>query len=174
MAKVTVRYYRRKNKLREKTLGLAPMNDDEICFDDDLMMKAAAALEEMSEEYPDWVSGLIKQLSEVHRRCVDTPETRRNSFEQIHSIAHDMRGQGGTFGYPLISDFADSLYNFSVPTTSTSDNHVEIIKAHIDAMRVVIGERIGGDGGDIGKELKASLEAAIEKFTNNKDGENAA
>lgn len=174
MAKVSVRFYRKKNKLKEKTLGLAPRNDDEISFDEDLMMKAAAALEDMSEEYPDWVSGLITQLAEVHRRCVDTPEIRHNSFEQLHAIAHDMRGQGGTFGYQLISDFADSLYDFTVASTSTSDNHVEIIKAHIDAMRVVISERISGDGGDIGKELKASLDAAIDKYTKRNDDENAA
>ncbi len=165
MAKVSVRYYRIKNKLREKTLGLAPLADDQISFDDDLMAQATAALEEMSEDYPDWVSSLIDQLSDVHRRCVDTPEQRFQHFEQLHSIAHDMRGQGGTFGYPLISDFSDGLYNFTGKGTSTSDKNVEIIKAHIDAMRVVIKERICGDRGDMGNQLKVSLEAAIEKYT---------
>jgi hypothetical protein len=46
-----------------------------------------------------------------------------------------------------------------------SDNHVEIIKSHIDSMRVVIKDRINGDGGEIGMELKRSLEAAIEKYS---------
>lgn len=165
MAKVSVRFYRLKNKLREKTLGLAPMSDDQVSFDEDLMAQATAALEEMSEDYPDWVSGLIDQLSEVHRRCVDTPEQRFQHFEQLHSIAHDMRGQGGTFGYPLMSDFADGLYEFTGVNTSTSDKNVEIIKAHIDAMRVVIKQRINGDGGEIGIQLKAILAAAIAKFT---------
>lgn len=169
MAKVSVRFYRRKNKLREKTLGLAPMDDDEISFDEELMEKATAALAEMAEDYPDWVIGLINQLAEEHRRCVDSPEMRRQHFEQLHAIAHDMRGQGGTFGYPLISDFADGLYGFTVPTTSTSDSHVEVIKAHIDAMRVVIKERISGDGGDMGKEIKASLDAAIGKYAGKND-----
>jgi len=165
MAKVSVRYYRHKNKLREKTLGLAPMNDDEITFDEELMEKAMAALEEMSEDYPDWVTTLIEQLADVQRRCVDTPEQRFQHFEQLHAIAHDMRGQGGTFGYPLMSNFADGLYDFTGVTTATSDKNVEIIKAHIDAMRVVIKERISGDGGDIGTQLKTGLEAAIQKFT---------
>lgn len=166
MVKVSVRFYRHKNKLREKTLGLAPMNDDEISFDEDLMAQAMAALDEMAEDYPDWVSGLIDQLAEVHRRCVDTPEQRFQHYEQLHAIAHDMRGQGGTFGYQLISDFSDGLYDFTRASTGTSDKNVEIIKAHIDAMRVVIKDRIGGDGGDIGKQLKLGLDAAIKKFSN--------
>lgn len=165
MAKVSVRFYRLKNKLREKTLGLAPMNDDQISFDDDLMAKATAALEAMSEDYPDWVSTLIDQLADVHRRCVDTPEQRYQHFEQLHAIAHDMRGQGGTFGYPLISSFADGLYDFTRTSTSTSDKNVEVIKAHVDAMRVVIKERVSGNGGEIGQQLKSSLEAVIQKYT---------
>ncbi|MCF6195269.1 MAG: hypothetical protein L3J50_01100 [Emcibacter sp.] len=165
MARVSVRYYRHKNKLREKTLGLAPMNDDEISFDEDLIAQAMAALDEMAEDYPDWVSGLIDQLADVHRRCVDTPEQRFQHFEQLHAIAHDMRGQGGTFGYQLISDFADGLYEFTRKNTGETDKNVEIIKAHIDAMRVVIKNRISGDGGDVGKELKAGLEAAIAKYS---------
>lgn len=165
MVKVSVRFYRHKNKLREKTLGLAPMKDDEISFDEDLMEKAMAALDAMAEDYPDWVSGLIDQLADVHRRCVDTPEQRFQLFEQLHAIAHDMRGQGGTFGYPLMSSFADGLYDFTGVSTATSDKNVEIIKSHIDAMRVVIKDRVSGDGGDIGNQLKAGLAAAIKKYT---------
>ena len=35
---------------------------------------------------------------------------------------------------------------------------------HIDAMRVVIRERVEGDGGEIGSELKKGLEQSVEKF----------
>lgn len=166
MVKVSVRYYRRKNKLKEKTLGLAPINDDEISFDEELMTQAMAVLDDMAEDYPDWVAGLIQQLADVHRRCVDTPEQRFHHFEQLHAIAHDMRGQGGTFGYPLMSNFADGLYDFTGVATDTSDKNVEIIKAHIDAMRVVIKDRVSGDGGDLGSQLKVGLEAAIKKYQN--------
>lgn len=165
MVKVSVRFYRFKNKLKEKTLGLGPVNDDEVTFDEALMAEAMAVLDEMSEDYPDWVSGLIQQLADVHRRCVDTPEQRFQHFEQLHAIAHDMRGQGGTFGYPLMSNFADGLYDFTGVRTATSDKNVEIIKTHIDAMRVVIKDRISGDGGAIGSQLTLGLAEAIKKYS---------
>ena len=80
-------------------------------------------------------------------------------------MAHELRGQGGTFGYPLISVFGKSLYGFTGPGAVYSDSHLEIVKAHIDSMRVVINDRIEGDGGRLGLELSKGLEIAIAKYT---------
>ena len=162
---VKVRFYRIKNRLKEKTAGLGTDANAVIDFDDDLLSQAEEALNEMAEDYPDWVMSVIDELFEVHRRCVDDEVNRKGYFERINSIAHDMKGQGGTFGYQLITDFAEGLYNFTAKGSGLSDNHVEIIKAHIDAMRVVIRERVDGDGGDIGKQLKAGLEQSVEKYS---------
>src|SRR3546814_810657 len=152
-APVKVRYFRFKNQLKEKTAGLGHEPGAMIDIDPAALARAQAALEEMVEDYPDWVKALLQRLSEEHRRAVDTPHERRAQFEKIRHIAHDMKGQGGTFNYPLITDFSDSLYNFTGPTAGMSDNHVEIIKAHIDSMRVAVNERLEGDGGEgeIGK-----------------------
>jgi hypothetical protein len=162
---VKVRYYRMKNKLKEKTAGLGADANAVIDFDDDLLSEAEEALNEMAEEYPDWVMGIIDELFEVHRRCVDDEANRKGYFERINIIAHDMRGQGGTFGYQLITDFAEGLYTFTQRGAGLTDSHVEIIKAHLDAMRVVIRERIEGDGGDIGSELKLGLDQSVKKYS---------
>tara|TARA_R110002096_G_scaffold435927_1_gene664277 strand:+ start:47334 stop:47846 length:513 start_codon:yes stop_codon:yes gene_type:complete len=165
---VKVRFYRIKNRLKEKAAGLGMDANAEIEFDEDLLSEAEEALNEMAEDYPDWVMSVIDELFEVHRRCVDDEVSRKGYFERINSIAHDMKGQGGTFGYQLITDFAEGLYNFTSSGAGLSDNHVEIIKAHIDAMRVVIRERIEGDGGDIGGELKKGLEQSVLKYNTRK------
>lgn len=163
---VKVRYYRLKNTLKDKTAGIALEPGAVIEFDEDILSEAEAAFEEMAEEYPDWVMGLIDQLFEFHRRCVDDDINRKRYFEGINAIAHDMRGQGGTFGYELITDFAEGLYNFTQQGSGLSDNHVEIIKAHLDAMRVVIRDRVNGDGGDIGHALKEGLDQSVQKYRN--------
>lgn len=165
---VQVRFYRIKNKLKEKTAGLGQDGDAVIEFDEDVLSEAELALSEMSEEYPDWVMTIIDELFEVHRRCVDDEVGRKGYFERINAIAHDMKGQGGTFGYQLITDFSEGLYSFTATGSGLSDSHVEIIKAHIDAMRVVIRERIEGDGGEIGAEIKKGLELSVQKFKGKK------
>ena len=159
---VIVRFYRFKNRLKEKTAGLAP---GKVSISPEALEAAEKALNKMSEDYPDWVSGIVVKLQEQHGRCVDSPEKRRECFEEINHMAHDMKGQGGTFGYPLITTFADSLYGFTYSRDEITDNQVELVKAHLDAMRAVIRGRVSGDGGEIGAKLAESLNAAITKYT---------
>jgi hypothetical protein len=83
MSKVRVRFYKIKNRLKEKSAGLGMVSGGEIDFDDDILNMAQAALDELAEDYPDWVSSLIDELFEVHRRCVDDEPARKNYFERI-------------------------------------------------------------------------------------------
>ncbi len=165
---VRVRLYRRRNALKDKVAGIGPKGDgpgaDEAAIDGAALAKAEALFAEMAEDYPDWVSGLIAKLAEHHARCVDTPHERRPAFEAIAHVAHDMKGQGGTFGYPLITEFAGSLFEAASLKNAYTDNQVEIIKAHIDSMRAVIRERVSGDGGELGAQLSAGLKQTIEKY----------
>lgn len=159
---VIVRFYRFQNKLKEKTAGLGR---GQTSINLEALEAAEKALSKMSEDYPDWVSALVVKLQEQHGRCVDSPEMRHECFEEINHIAHDMKGQGGTFGYPLITSFADSLYGFTIKRPGDiSDNQIELVKSHLDAMRAVIKGRVSGDGGDIGQKLTESLSDAIEKY----------
>ncbi|MGF1606493.1 MAG: hypothetical protein ACFB22_09150 [Rhodothalassiaceae bacterium] len=163
--KVQVRFYRFKNRLKEKTGGLGVQG--QLTLSPEALQAAQEAFEQMAEDYPDWVSGLIGKLATWHGRCVDTPDKRHEFFSNMHDIAHDMQGQGGTFGYPLITSFAESLHNFTTPTKGEiTDGMVELVKAHVDAMRAVISGRVSGDGGEMGTKLKKSLEEAIERYRN--------
>jgi hypothetical protein len=164
--KAAVRYYRFRNGLKQKALAAAGSGDGggPPTLPAEVLAAAEAEFEKMAEDYPDWVQNHIRKLYEQHGRCVDTPEARHQLFKNLNEIAHDMKGQGGTFGYDLISDFGSSLFDFTRPREDYIDNHVEIVKAHIDAMNAVIKGRVNGTGGEIGKELKASLAQAIEKY----------
>jgi len=74
-----------------------------------------------------------------------------------------LRGQGGTFGYPLITVFGKSLYEVTKPPCREDDSGLEIVKAHIDTMRAVLRDKIEGDGGQTGQALFKALKMAINK-----------
>jgi len=159
---VRVRFYRFRNVLKDKTAGVG---GGAVVIDEAALNAATAALEKMAEDYPDYVAKSVEELRAHLARCVDTPTERVKRYAMMREVAHDMKGQGGTFGYPLITTFAASLYDCTGPRSGMTDGHVEIIKSHIDAMSAVIKDRVKGDGGEIGKALTTGLKMAIEKHS---------
>lgn len=161
--KITVRLYRTRNRLLEKAGGIGATADSSV-FSPEILEETEGHFQEAISDYPDWVQETLNKLTALVEVCVNFEDKRIVTYKPIQEIAHEMKGQGGTFGYPLVSTFGDSLYDFTGPHAGLSDNHVQIIKAHVDAMKATINGRIQGDGGEIGIELKAMLAAAIKRF----------
>ena len=130
--------------------------------------RAESVIANMADDYLDWVEDDLVKIANAQKELKANRDQSEHHLDKVFQVAHDMKGQGGTFGYQLITDFAEGLYNFTAAGAGLSDSHVEIIKAHLDAMRVVIRERIEGDGGDIGAEIKKGLELSVQKFSNKK------
>lgn len=160
-----VRLYRFRNVLRDKVGFGAALGGEQAKIDPKALEQANAALEQMKEDYPDWVQKHIDELRVHHARSVDTPTERVRRYAKMREIAHDMKGQGGTFGYPLMTTFATSLHDFVGPRAGTTDSHIEVIKSHIDAMAAVIKDRVKGNGDEVGQALTKGLQAAIERYS---------
>ena len=150
------------NRLREKIAGIGR---GPLTIDPQLLQQAEQQLDRMEEDYSDWVRGSIQQLYDAHRsgRALD-PRKRIVPIQTINSIAHDLRGQGSTFGYPLITVFGRSLYECTLNISEASDQLFEFIRTHIDGINAVIRDKIKGEGGQLGKELVASLERARDRL----------
>ena len=161
-----VRYFRMRNRLKAKTAGAGPQ-DGPPQLAGGALERAMEEMAKASEDYPDWVLNTLEELVSDHKEMVATEDTvdRRRHFKHISGIAHELKGQGGTFGYPLISIFGKSLNEFTNGEAMIGDHQLEIVKSHIDVMRVVIKDRIAGDGGEIGKALVDSLQQAIKKHS---------
>jgi hypothetical protein len=96
-------------------------------------------------------------------------ETGRGNQEQnlakINEVAHELRGQGGIFDYPLITDVGKSLYKTTKPTGHPpSKDRMKLIGAHIDTIRTVFKNKIVGDGGEIGTALLKEIAEAVKKY----------
>ena len=92
------------------------------------------------------------------------PGRRSRHFSEIHTLALELRGQGGTFGYPLVSQIGKMLFDLTTEGCREDDNAVEIVKCHVDAMRAVLREKISGNGGEIGQAVIKGLGQSISSF----------
>lgn len=133
---------------------------------DDVLGAAEQQLKREAEGFLGWAKEYLDRLSrQVEDAKQVSGEARTSNFEEINLIAHELRGQGGTFGYPLITVFGKSLYEVTKPPCREDDSNLEIVKAHIDTMRAVLREKIEGDGGELGQSLFKALKMAITKYS---------
>ena len=129
-----------------------------------LLQQAEESLERAALDFADWAEAYLVNLSKLCAEAAETTGPRRRFFGEINLLAHELRGQGGTFGYPLITTFGKMLYDATYEGSPEDDNALEIVKAHIDAMRAVIREKVSGDGGQVGRDLLKSLKSAIDRY----------
>ncbi len=158
-AATDVWYFRLPNTLKEKAGGAGFKGAAEMPME--LLEEAEEQLERAALDFTTWAQDYLKRLLDL---CVDAlmqESGRSKYFAEINLLALELRGQGGTFGYHLISTLGKMLYDATVEGCPEDNNAVEIVKAHIDTMRAVLREKISGDGGELGRELLASLRQAI-------------
>ncbi len=150
------------NKLKAK---VGAKDADTGVIDPSLLRAAEDHLHEMRDDYTDWVRGNLAQLQMNYEQLLTGPKNPWKYIQNIHNISHEMRGQGETFGFDLITIFCKSLCDFTDSKNAEIDERlIDLIKAHIDGVQVVIRNNVKDDGGKLGAELLATLDEAKEKF----------
>ena len=157
-------HFKLQNRLRDKISGLGQTGP--LAIDPEIMMAAEQQLDRMESDYADWVKTSLQQLITAFRQAEaeEIPKKRSTMVLQINRLAHELRGQGSTFGYPLITVFGESLYESTLKPGDPSDQLMSFIRSHIDGINAVIRERIKGTGGEVGGELIHSMEIARQRL----------
>ena len=158
-------YFRPNNRIREKLGSGMP---GLVQFDPMIIDAAQDRIRRLVGDYADWAKRYITSMSDSLSALEigGWPEKgNAGHVANINRIAHELRGQSGTFDYQLVTSFGKSLYK------TTMDNEIEItegyhelIAAHIDAIRNVFRNRITGDCGQVGKALLREIEGAVQKY----------
>ena len=72
-------------------------------------------------------------------------------------IAHGIRGEGGSFGFQLISTIGDSLCKFLEGKRKLTAAGSEVVKVHILAMRAVFRQELKGPQPAMERDLRQLL-----------------
>jgi len=141
------------NTLRMKVGGGFGVNADAIA-------KAEEALKAMSAQFGQWLNDEIAKLDKAQADIRDkgfTPETA----EQLYFRAHDLKGLGTTYEYPLVTRIAASLCRMLDDPARRMSAPPVILDAHIDAIRAVVRDEIKTDDHPTGRVLAETLEAKV-------------
>ena len=150
--------YQLPNRLREKIAGA---QRGPLVIDPEILHGAERQLDRLEGDYSEWVKGSLRQLYRAYQQATAVESGKRAPLiGGMNRIALELRGQGSTFGYPLITEFAKSLYECTENAKHVDDTLLHFIKDHIDGITVVIRDRMKGMAGEVGAALVAGLEQA--------------
>ena len=141
------------NTLRMKVGGGFGINADAIA-------KAEEALKAMSAQFSQWLNDEVVKLDQAQadiREQGYTPQTA----EALYFRAHDLKGLGTTYEYPLVTRIAGSLCRLLDDADTRMNAPVVVLDAHIDAIRAVVRDEIKTDDHPTGRVLAETLEAKV-------------
>lgn len=158
-----VEFRERPNTLKVKVAG--GVVSGPLVHDENAIAAGETAIERCAENYFEWLAKDMEALLEAQSALANDPELSKSSAAKVLNRAHDIRSQAGTFGYPLITQIADALCKFIGKLERVEPVHFEIIRTHVDALRLCQGSNLKGDGGAEGKALSAMLSKAVAKHS---------
>ncbi len=127
---------------------------------------ALAAAEEvivaLADEYEDWVREDLKKLEKAFED-LKSGGAHEKHIKAVFEIAHDMKGQGGSFGFDLVTAIGDHLCRLLEKVDKIGPRELDMVRVHIDAMQVVVNKKLKGDGGKEGASLLLGLSVIGEK-----------
>ena len=132
-------------------------------LDPAVLERAEKVVEDLQKNYTEWADEDLGALEAALDRLQTGGDGGEKVVKDLFRISLDLKGSGGSFGYLMISEVAGSLNNFLGRRTDFSLLDMEVIDAHVSALRAIYTESVRDDGGDTGRALLVELEKLIRK-----------
>ena len=132
-------------------------------IDASAIAKAEAALKAMSSQFGQWLQDEIAKL-EAAQKAIHEKGLNAETAEALYFRAHDLKGLGSTYQYPLVTRLAASLCKLLDEPSKRTEAPQVLLDAHIDAIRAVVRDQIQTDEHPTGRVLAETLEAKVSDF----------
>ncbi|MCE2510881.1 MAG: Hpt domain-containing protein [Alphaproteobacteria bacterium] len=130
-------------------------------MDAEILKRAEKAVEQLRKTYPEWVLSDVDRMASILEEAKTlSGEAQERRLEEIFSFAHNIKGQGTSFGYPLMTEIGESLCHFLRTPKKIDDEGFRLIEHHILAMRTVIRNRICNASDPLAVKTVSELRAA--------------
>jgi len=155
-----VKYIQPPNNLRKKQIDAGVQLHVNLATIDGAEKKIG----DMKESYLKWVVDDLAKLAAATDAALADKANRVAHVETLYMKASEMKGQGSSFGYPLMTSIGSQLCRFIETTgNDVTDVQMGVVKLHVETMRLVIQQKMEGDGGAAGQKLVTGLNLALKK-----------
>jgi hypothetical protein len=126
-----------------------------------VLARAQAAVADLAKNYVPNTLVDLDRCTALLKSAREDAGARASSVKDLYGFAHNIKGQGSSFGYPLVTRIGDSLCTLVRQERDFSDADLDVVQAHLDALRLILIKEIKGEGGEVGAKLVARLENMV-------------
>src|SRR6266568_1769515 len=124
---------------------------------------AERALSRISGDFHLWMKDECARLDAARRNVKDN-ELSKETSQELYLAAHDIKGDGGTFGFSEVVRAAGSLCRLIEYSPELKKIPMAIIDQHVDAIRAIVREHARPDIGKIAGALVETLRSVTDEF----------
>ncbi len=93
------------------------------------------------------------------RARIDAEGHTAETSETLYFRAHDLKGLGATYGYPVVTSIAAALCRLTDDPATRLRAPLPLLDAHIDAIKTVVGGQIRENDHPVAVALLKALDA---------------
>lgn len=124
------------------------------------LAKAEAALKSLSSNFGEWLNDEIAKL-EAARAEITTDGLTVENAKALYLRAHDLKGLGSTYEFPLVSRIAASLCKLLDDAGVLPSQAMKLVDAHIDTIKAVVRDGVKSESHPVGATLASELEGQV-------------
>lgn len=129
-----------------------------------VLERAESAVARLMQEYPAMALADVAQARRALADATAMPDRRSECLAYAYGVAHNLKGQGGSFGFPLVTRIGNSLARLLRAAAEGVPAELKLADAHLDALTIILQKQIRGDGGTAGGQLAERLESLTAPF----------
>lgn len=129
-------------------------------IDPSAIAKAEAALKSLSGNFAQWLSDEVVKLDAARQRVRDEGVSAE-TMETLYLRAHDLKGLGSTYEFPLITRIGASLCRLIDDKDRRLSVSMPLVDAHIDGIKAAVRDDIKTDEHPVGRVLIEELERRV-------------
>ena len=122
--------------------------------------RAEEALKALSSQFEQWLQDEMIKL-EAAEAAIHDHGYNAQTAENLYMRAHDLKGLGTTYEYPLVTRVAGSLCRLLDSPEHRLTAPLSLVEAHISAIRAIVRDKIQAEDHPVGCELAKALEAKV-------------
>ena len=127
------------------------------------LAKAEAALKGLADNFEQWMQDELAKLDAARARIAAEGYTAETA-ENLYFRAHDLKGLGSTYGYPVVTQIAASLCRLIYEPATRMKAPLFLLDAHIDGIKAAVRGNIRETDHAVAKSLLDELDRRVKNY----------